>query len=70
MAASKDLFVRHVHTGEIKKVTAEEREKQNKNYWVRVTGDVKVTAPETTPPVTDVETPAPKTAAKATSPKE
>ncbi|WIB25812.1 hypothetical protein [Curtobacterium sp. MCSS17_015] len=46
MANSKDIFVKHLHTGEIKKVTAEQREKQDPNYWVRVTGDVKVTAPE------------------------
>ncbi len=72
--ADQKLFVRHVHTGEIKQVTEEERANQNKNYWVRITGDVKVTNPDTEPPSTDGEQPDPKTtpkaAAKATPPKE
>lgn len=70
MTDSKNMFVRHVHTGEIKKVNAEQRAKQDPNFWVRVTGDVKATAPETAPPVTDGETPAPKTTPKANAPKE
>lgn len=52
MTTSK-IYVRHVHTGEIKQVTEEQRETQNKNYWVRVTGDVKPTAPETEPDAPD-----------------
>lgn len=70
MTASKDMFVRHVHTGEIKKVTAEQREKQDKNYWVRITGkDVKETASEVTPAPAEVP-PTEKTTPKATTPKE
>ncbi|MBF4597177.1 hypothetical protein ITJ50_00915 [Curtobacterium sp. VKM Ac-2889] len=64
--SAKSMFVRHVHTGEIKQVTPEQREAQDKNYWVRVTGDdVKATQP-----VTDAPTPDPKTTPKAASPKE
>lgn len=69
MTNPKTMFVRHVHTGQIKKVSEEQRATQDKNYWVRVTGDVEETAPETEPaPATDApaETPA-KTAAKTTS---
>jgi hypothetical protein len=79
MAASKSMFVRHVHTGEIREVTPEQREEQDKNYWVRITGDnVKATAPETVETVETTVTPegdAPdagdgdKTASKATPPK-
>jgi hypothetical protein len=61
MAAAKTILVRHTHTGEIKEVTTEQRENQDKNYWVRITGDVKPTAPTA---------PEPKTTPKATPPKE
>lgn len=53
MADSKTLHVRHVQTGEIRKVTAEQRETQNKNFWVRVTGDVQETKPADVPTGTD-----------------
>ncbi|OII10528.1 hypothetical protein BIU97_10395 [Curtobacterium sp. MCBA15_009] len=69
MSQSKDMYVRHVRTGEIKKVSAEQREKQDKNYWVRVTGkDVKETAPEVAPSA-EVE-PTQKTTPKANKPGE
>ncbi len=68
--SAKSMFVRHVHTGEIKQVTEEQREAQNKNFWVRVTGDVKPTAPETEPPVTNGEQASPKPTPKASAPKE
>ncbi len=65
------MFVRHVHTGEVRQVTPEQREKQDKNYWVRVTGDdVKVTGPETAPLAADASVSDPKTTPKATAPKE
>lgn len=65
------MFVRHVHTGEIREVTPEQREKQDKNYWVRVTGDdIKATGPEAAPPVVDASPSDPKTTPKATTPKE
>ncbi|WIB69801.1 hypothetical protein [Curtobacterium sp. MCBD17_026] len=69
MTAAKPIHVRHIVTGEIKTVTPEQRETQNKNFWVRVTGDVKVTEPDTAPPATDVSA-APKTTQKASTPKE
>lgn len=53
MADSKSLHVRHVQTGEIRKVTAEQRENQNKNFWVLVTGDVSETKPADVPTGTD-----------------
>jgi hypothetical protein len=65
MADKKTILVRHTHTGEIREVTPEQRDLQDKNYWVRITGDVKPTAPETDGPA---ETP--KTTPKATTPKE
>jgi len=45
MSDAKTMFVRHVQTGQIKKVTEEQRATQDKNYWVRVTGDVEETKP-------------------------
>jgi len=74
MAASKSMFVRHVHTGEIRGVTPEQRAEQDKNYWVRITGDdVTATAPETAETTVTPEGDAPdagdKTASKATPPK-
>jgi hypothetical protein len=68
MSDDKTIHVRHTHTGEIRKVTPDEREVQDKNFWVRVTGDVEATAPETTPPADVEPTPAPKTASKVTTP--
>lgn len=68
MSGPKLTWVRHTHTGEIKQVTPEQREVQDKNFWVRVTGDVEATAPETTPPADVEPTPAPKTASKASTP--
>ena len=73
MTASKEMFVRHVQTGEIKQVTPEQRETQDKNYWVRITGaDVQATAPAAAPADTDAaeadQKPAPKTTSKATTP--
>jgi hypothetical protein len=56
-------------TGEIKTVTPEQRENQNKNFWVRVTGDVTVTEPDTAPSSPDGSA-APKTTPKASTPKE
>lgn len=67
MAAEKKTLVRHTHTGEIREVTAEERENQDKNFWVRITGDVKPAPAETGAPA---ETSDPKTTPKATTPKE
>jgi hypothetical protein len=76
MAASKSMFVRHVHTGEIREVTPEQREDQDKNYWVRITGDdVKATPPQTAESAVTPEGDVPdagdgdKTASKATTPK-
>lgn len=75
MAAPK-MFVRHVHTGEIREVTPEQRETQDKNYWVRVTGkDVTATPAETAEtavtPEGDAagESDGDKTASKANAPK-
>ena len=68
MSDAKTIHVRHTHTGEIREVTPEQREVQDKNFWVRVTGDVEATAPETSPPADVEPTPAPKTASKATTP--
>ncbi|NII42110.1 hypothetical protein E9228_002768 [Curtobacterium flaccumfaciens] len=77
MTDSQKVFVRHVHTDEIREVTAEQREVLDKNYWVRITGpDVQVTPPASAPSTpsapastADVDpTPAPKTASKATTP--
>ena len=77
MANTKTMFVRHVQTGQIKKVTEEQRAAQDKNYWVRVTGDVEETKPADVPASPDA-TPEPtegdgsadtKTASKATAPK-
>jgi lysozyme family protein len=86
MTAEKTMFVRHVHTDEIREITAEQREVLDKNYWVRITGDdVRATPPDTAPAVdagdaeqaaTGDEPPAgnapavPKTAPKARAPKE
>ena len=64
---AKKLFVRHVQTGEIREVSEEQRAIQDKNYWVRVTGDIKATAPADVPTGTDAE-PATKTTSKATTP--
>ncbi|WP_065962833.1 hypothetical protein [Curtobacterium sp. UCD-KPL2560] len=69
MAAKDKVFVRHTHTGEIREVTSEQRDVQDKNYWVRITGDVKPTQPEADGPA-EAEMPAPKTTPKATTPKE
>lgn len=65
--SAKTLHVRHVQTGEIRKVTEEQRESQNKNFWVRVTGDVTETKPADVPTGTDatVDT---KTTSKAATP--
>lgn len=47
------LHVRHVQTGEIKKVTEEQRATQDRNFWARVTGDVTETKPADVPTGTD-----------------
>lgn len=52
---AKTLYVRHVQSGEIKKITEDERANQDKNFWVRVTGDVKETAPADVPTGVDAE---------------
>lgn len=52
---AKTLYVRHVQSGEIKKVTEDERANQDPNFWVRVTGDVKETAPADVPTGVDAE---------------
>lgn len=52
---AKTLYVRHVQSGEIKKVTEDERAAQDKNFWVRVTGNVKETAPADVPTGVDAE---------------
>lgn len=64
---AKTLYVRHVQTGEIKKVTEEQRAAQNKNFWVRVTGDVKETEPADVPVGVDAA-PESKTTSKASAP--
>jgi hypothetical protein len=64
---AKTLFVRHVQTGEIKKVTEEQRSKQDRNFWVLVTGDVKETKPADVPVGVDAA-PESKTTSKATTP--
>jgi hypothetical protein len=69
VTAAKPIHVRHIVTGEIKTVTPEQRENQNKNFWVRVTGDVTVTEPDTAPSSPDGSA-APKTTPKASTPKE
>lgn len=74
MAAAQKMFVRHVHTGQIREVTPDERAEQDKNYWVRITGeDVKATPPETVESAVTPEGDAPdagdQTASKATPPK-
>ncbi|MBF4578960.1 hypothetical protein [Frigoribacterium sp. VKM Ac-2530] len=77
MSDAKTMSVRHVQTGQIKKVTEEQRAAQEKNYWVRVTGDVEETKPADVPTGPDA-TPEPtegdgsadtKTTSKATAPK-
>ncbi|WIE65955.1 hypothetical protein DEI99_005295 [Curtobacterium sp. MCLR17_036] len=60
------IHVRHVQTGEIKQVTEEQRASQNKNFWVRVTGDVTVTKPADVPVGTDAS-PDAKPASKTTT---
>ncbi|QKS15685.1 hypothetical protein HUN59_05155 [Curtobacterium sp. Csp2] len=52
---AKTLYVRHVQSGEIKKVTEDQRANQDKNFWVRITGDVKETAPADVPTGVDAE---------------
>ena len=76
MTDPKTMFVRHMHTAEIREVTAGQREVLDKNYWVRITGeDVKATPPAVAPSDTDAvevaegdSKPAPKTTSKATTP--
>jgi hypothetical protein len=65
--SAKTLYVRHVQTGEIRKVTEEQREAQNKNFWVRVTGDVQETKPADVPTGTDAVADS-KTTSKAATP--
>ena len=77
MSDAKTMFVRHVQTGQIKKVTEEQRSTQDKNYWVRVTGDVEETkpadvptGPDATPELTEGDGSADtKTTSKAPAPK-
>ena len=65
--SAKTLHVRHVQTGEIRKVTEEQRKTQNKNFWVRVTGDVQETKPADVPTGPDAAE-STKTASKAETP--
>lgn len=64
MMTAKTLHVRHVQTGEIKKVTEDERSLQDPNWWVVVTGDVKETGPADVPTGVDAEPTAQTTSAK------
>lgn len=52
---AKSMYVRHVQSGEVKKVTEDQRANQDPNFWVRVTGDVKETAPADVPTGVDAE---------------
>jgi hypothetical protein len=74
MAAAKTMHVRNMRTDEIREVTPEQRELQDKGVWVRVTGeDVKPTPPSATDESSDAPdagTATPKTTSKASAPKE
>jgi hypothetical protein len=64
MAAAKPMYVRNMRTDEIREVTPEQREIQDKSVWVPITGDdVKPTSAADAPA-------SPKTTPKATTPKE
>lgn len=52
---AKSLFVRHIQSGEVRKITEEQRANQNHDFWVRVTGDVKETKPADVPTGLDAE---------------
>lgn len=65
---AKTIHVRHVQSGEIRKVTEDQRASQDRNFWVLVTGDVKETKPADVPTGTDAITPDTKTTSKATTP--
>lgn len=41
---AKQVFIRHVQSSEIRKVSADERDTYDPNFWVEVTGNVKETA--------------------------
>ena len=76
MADAKTMHVRNMRTDEIREVTPEQREIQDKAIWVLVTGDdVKPTppAPESATDESsdepDTDAAAPKTTSKATPPK-
>ncbi|MEG8035028.1 hypothetical protein EDF51_106160 [Curtobacterium sp. PhB25] len=74
MAAAKTMHVRNMRTDEIREVTPEQREIQDKGIWVLVTGeDVKPTPPPATDKSSDepdAGTATPKTTSKASAPKE
>ncbi|MBT1542477.1 hypothetical protein KK103_11945 [Curtobacterium flaccumfaciens pv. flaccumfaciens] len=74
MAAAKTMHVRNMRTDEIRKVTPEQRELQDKGIWVLITGeDVKPTPPAATVESSDkpdAGTATPKTTPKASAPKE
>lgn len=74
MAAAKKVLVRNMRTDEIREVTPEQRELQDKGIWVRVTGEgVKPTPPAATDESSDkpdAGTATPKTTPKASTPKE
>lgn len=66
--SAKTIHVRHIQTGEIRKVTEEQRATQDRNFWVLVTGDVKETDPADVPTGADATTSDTKTTSKATTP--
>jgi len=74
MAAAKTMHVRNMRTDEIREVTPEQREVQDKGIWVLITGeDVKSTPPPATAESSDkpdASTATPKTTSKASAPKE
>jgi len=74
MAAAKTMHVRNMRTDEIREVTPEQREVQDKGIWVLITGeDVKPTPPPATAESSDkpdAGTATPKTTSKASAPKE
>ncbi|PYY63613.1 hypothetical protein DEJ30_11920 [Curtobacterium sp. MCPF17_003] len=74
MTAAKPIHVRNMRTDEIREVTPEQREIQDKGIWVLITGeDVKPTPPTATTESSDkpdTGTATPKTTSKASAPKE
>lgn len=61
---AKQVFIRHVQSSEIRKVSSDERETYDPNFWVEVTGDVHETKPADVPTGVDAEPAAQTTSAK------